>query len=93
MSEKKKSGQDILTRANESAAMFMPEKIARMDRKRFVENLGWLLAQTRDDVLGCTLDDHEDVVIVTYYGGGTRKINVKMDSYAAIVRDVSKNFQ
>ena len=91
MSEKK-SGQDILTRACESAAMFMPEKIARMDRKKFVENLGWLLAQTRDGVTGCTLDDH-DVVTVTYRGGGTRQINVEMDSYAAIVRDVSKKFQ
>ena len=92
MKKEIKSGQDILTRANESAAMFMPEKIAWMDRKLFVENLGWLLAQTRDDVLGCTLDDH-DVVTVTYRGGGTRQINVKMDSYAAIVRDVSKKFQ
>ena len=89
MSKAAKSGQDILTRACENAAMFMPDDLAKSDRKRFVVNLGWLLAQTREDVIRCELDD-QDIVTITYYGGYTRKVNVALDSYAAIVRDVSK---
>ena len=89
MSKAAKSGQDILTRACENAAMFMPDDLAKSDRKRFVVNLGWLLAQTREDVIRCELDD-QDIVTITYHGGHTRKVNVALDGYAAIVRDVSK---
>ena len=91
-----KSGVDERKRANETAACFMPEEIAQNDRAQFVENLGWLLAQTRDGVQKCELEkpsEGEEYVIVTYKGGSTRRINVFMDSYAAIVRDVAKQFQ
>ncbi len=83
-------------RANESMAMFMDEQDAIRDRKQFVRNLGDLLSQTRDGVVSCELIDAEkdtEHVLVTYKGGGTRKINTCMDSYAAIVRDVAKHFQ
>ena len=83
-------------RANESMAMFMDEQDAIRDREQFVRNLGWLLSQTRDGVVGCELIDAEkpsEHVLVTYRGGGTRKIGTYMDSYAAIIRDVARRFQ
>ena len=83
-------------RANEGMAAFMSDEDAIHDREIFVHNLGWLLSQTRDGVTGCELIDAEKTtehVLVTYRGGGTRKINTYMDSYAAIVRDVASRFQ
>lgn len=85
-----------MERANETMAGFMNEKDAIRDREQFVKNLGWLLSQTRDGVVSCELIDAEkptEHVLVTYRGGGTRRICVHMDSYAAIVRDVAKGFQ
>lgn len=85
-----------MERANESMAMLMDEQDATHDREIFVHNLGELLSQTRDGVVSCELIDAEkptEHVLVTYKGGGTRKINTYMDSYAAIVRDVAKHFQ
>lgn len=81
-----------MEKASETKMMFADDKTALEDRKRFVKNLGWLLSQTRDGVIGCDLDDNE-IVTVTYVGGGTKKINVNMDSYGAIVRDVSRYYQ
>ena len=83
-------------RANETMAAFMDEQDAIFDREQFVRNLGDLLSQTRDNVVGCELIDAEkdtEHVLVTYKGGGTRKIGTYMDSYAAIVRDVARRFQ
>jgi len=83
-------------RANETVAMFMPEQEAIEDRELFVRNLGWLLSQTRDGLISCELvnaEQEDEHVVVTYRGGGTRKINTHMDSYAAIVRDVAKYYQ
>lgn len=83
-------------KANETIAAFMDEQDAIHDREIFVHNLGWLLSQTRDGVLGCDLinaGQPDEFVLVTYKGGGTRMINTYMDSYAAIVRDVAKRFQ
>ncbi|MBP3879240.1 MAG: hypothetical protein J6D46_02890 [Lachnospiraceae bacterium] len=76
--------------------MFMDEQDAIRDREIFVHNLGELLSQTRDGVVSCELIDAEkptEHVVVTYKGGGTRKINTYIDSYAAIVRDVARRFQ
>ena len=83
-------------RANESMAMFMDEQGAIHDREIFVHNLGELLSQTRDGVVSCELIDAEkptEHVLITYKGGGTRKIGTYMDSYAAIIRDVASRFQ
>lgn len=83
-------------RANETMAAFMDEQYAIFDREQFVRNLGDLLSQTRDGVVSCELINAEqpgEHVIVTYRGGGTRKIVTYMDSYAAIIRDVAKHFQ
>ena len=85
-----------MTRANETMAGIMNDEGAIRDREQFVENLGWLLSQTRDGVVSCELIDAErptEHVLVTYRGGGTRQIGTYMDSYAAIIRDVAKRFQ
>lgn len=85
-----------LRRADEMLASYMDDPEAIEDRKKFVRNLGWLLSQTRDGVTGCELVDiwrGTERVIVTYKGGSTKDINVHMDSYAAIIRDVARRFQ
>ena len=85
-----------MERANETVAAFMHKQDAIFDREQFVRNLGELLSQTRDGVVSCELVDTEkptEHVVVTYKGGGTRKIGTYMDSYAAIVRDVASRFQ
>lgn len=76
-------------RANETAVMFMANEKALEDRKLFVHNLGKLLSQTREGVISCELDDNE-IVTITFIGGFTRRVNVEMDSYTAIIRDVAK---
>lgn len=76
--------------ANETQAMFASDDLALKDRKQFVHNLGELLSQTRERIVGAELDDDE-IVTVTYTNGHTVAINVNMDSYLAIVRDVTKN--
>lgn len=81
-----------MKKANESAVMFATDEEDREDRKLFVKNLGWLLSQTRDGVEYCELGDDE-IVTIYYKGGGTHKVNVHLDSYAAIVYDVAKNVQ
>lgn len=59
------------------------------ERKLFVENLGWLLSQTREGIENCYLDD-QDVVHVVYRGGAEMSVNVRCDSYTAIIRDVCR---
>ena len=76
-------------RANEVVAMYLDDELALNDRKLFVHNLGELLSQTREGVISAELDDSE-IVTVTFNGGATKKVNVNMDSYAAIIRDVTK---
>lgn len=75
--------------ANETQAMFVSDDLALKDRKRFVHNLGELLSQTRDGIVSAELDDDE-IVTVTYKCGHTAQININMDSYLAIIRDVTK---
>lgn len=60
------------------------------DKELFVENLGWLLSQTRTGVVSAALDSETDIVTVTFDNGYTKRINVACDSYIAIVRDVAK---
>ena len=76
--------------ANETLAMFKSTKGAKEDRKLFVHNLGEFFKQTRDSVVSMELDDNE-IVTITFTGGGTHLVNVNMNSYTAIVRDVAKH--
>ena len=75
--------------ANETYSVFVSDDLALKDRKLFVHNLGELLSQTREGIVGAEPDDDE-IVTVTYKGGHTVQINVNMDSYLAIIRDVTK---
>lgn len=74
-------------KANEVNADFLPYDEAFEDRKLFVHNLGELLSQTREGIVGCELTDQE-IVIVRYLSGTVIPVNVNMDSYAAIICDV-----
>lgn len=74
--------------ASETKAMYMAADPALADRKLFVENLGWLLTQTREGVVKAFLDDSE-IVHVVFRGGSERLVNVTWDSYMAIIRDVA----
>lgn len=71
--------------ANES----YPGNCPYADRALFVENLGILLSQTREGIQQAYLDN-DDVVHVVYHSGFEKHINVAMDSYMAIIRDVVK---
>jgi hypothetical protein len=76
--------------ANETITFYMNDKDALEDRKLFVRNLGEVIKQTRDGVISVELGDNE-IVTITYQGGGTHTVNIRMDSYAAIIRDVAKH--
>lgn len=87
--EELESRNEFGIKANETAVMYASEEENLTDRKQFVENLGWLLGQTREGVAGCFLDD-DWFVHVVFRNGGELKVNVRYDSYAAIVRDVAE---
>lgn len=73
--------------ASETKMMFEGAEANLKDKKLFVENLGKFATQCRNGVERMYLDDNETVHIV-YRGGGEHLVNVHMDSYAALVRDV-----
>lgn len=74
--------------ANETAVMFSSLEEARCDKVTFVRNIGWLLSQTREKVERCYLDE-DDQVHIEFRGGHEQVINVRCDSYLAIIRDVA----
>lgn len=78
-----------MKRANETFACYMTKEPALEDRKLFVHNLGVLLSQTREGIISAELDDNE-MVAVRYTHGHTEYVNVNMDSYMAIIRDVTR---
>lgn len=61
------------------------------DKRRFVENLGWLLSQTRAGVARCRAS-MDGTFVTIYYGDQEtgKAVNVEGDSYIAIMRDVLK---
>lgn len=76
-----------MPKANETKAFSLSEKEQQKDRELFVENLGKLLAQTREQVEGCYLDDAE-FVQVCFKGVHEVRVNVMHDSYLGILKDV-----
>lgn len=76
-------------KASENLAILMNKEDAFKDRQPFVRNLGELLTQTREGVIDCELDENE-IVWVHFEGEHTKRVNVNMDSYTAIIRDVMK---
>lgn len=81
-------------RANETWAgtlyLMGNEEGCLKDRKLFVENLGELLSQTNQQVISAELDDNE--IVTVHFEGGDKKVNVNMDSYLGIIKDVLKVF-
>lgn len=75
--------------ANELRADSKPDNIAYRDRQLFVANLGTLLSQTREGIVGAYLDETE-IVHVVYRNGYEKLVNVRCDSYMAIIRDVTR---
>jgi len=92
----RKEEEYTLKRASETLETYVPEKEALAIRRQFVRNLGWLLSQTRDEVLSCDLAvpaKGVEFVIIKYINGSEKRVNVSHDSYAAIIRDVAAHFQ
>jgi hypothetical protein len=81
-----------MIKANETAACWMEPEDALEDRKLFVRNLGVLLSQTRNGIVSAELDDAE-IVTVKYKNGYSVHVNVNMDSYASIIKDVMKRIE
>lgn len=65
------------------------------DKALFVQNLGALLAQTREGVAGCSYshdrEKQKETVTIYYTNGHKRDVNVSLDSYVALVCDVAKH--
>lgn len=74
--------------ANEAAMMFSSDEANHHDKAVFVQNLGWLLRQTREQVEHCFLDEQE-VVHILFRGGHEKRVNVRGNSYAAVIREVA----
>ena len=75
--------------ASEVKAISMPSTAAYEDRQLFVANLGTMLSQTREGIVGAYLDDDE-IVHVVFRNDYEKLVNVRLDSYMAIIRDVTK---
>lgn len=91
-----KEEEYTLKRASENLETYVPEEEALAIRRQFVRNFGWLLSQTRDRVLSCDLEvpaKGVEYVVIKYLDGSIKRVNVSLDSYAAIIRDVAKHFQ
>lgn len=80
--------------ANEAkAAFYAREEMQWQDRCQFVDNLGWLLRQTREGIAGMKLireGKDQETAIILYNDGSKGYANVSCNSYAAIVKDVAK---
>ena len=74
--------------ANERRMMFASDEANRSDKAVFVQNLGWLLRQTREQVEHCFLDEQE-VVHILFRGGHEKRVNVRGNSYAAVICEVT----
>ena len=80
----------VMWLANEGQVAYESDEEQWADRQLLVENLGWLLSQTREGIVRAYLDDYE-MVHVVYKNGYEELINVNADSYLALIRDVTKN--
>lgn len=80
---------------SESKAMWLEDPVAEQDdRAAFVRNVGRLAAQTREGVVKVEYSPETatetELAIIHYKGGTTKEINIRADSYSAIVRDIFK---
>jgi hypothetical protein len=83
----------ILEKSSEIAMTFASDEDRLEDKAAFVRNIGKVAMQTRTGCIGMQLENGGDTVKVNYNRGGFHKVNIHMDSYAAIMRDCSSNIQ
>lgn len=85
----------ILYDCSETKAMFRDEEAAMYDRADFVRNVGALASQTREGVVKIEYapetENETEYAVIHYKNGSTKLVNIRLDSYAAIVRDIFKN--
>lgn len=65
-----------------------------IDNKQTICNLLLKTLQATDnarDLVSLDYDEEEETVTATFRGGGTREINVRMDSGTAMIRDIMKH--
>ena len=89
-------GEIVMALADENnPATFTDPDLHDYDKALFVRNLGALLAQTRKNVSGCSYsynrEKRQETVTIHYTNGYERDVNVYMDSYLALVRDVARH--
>lgn len=63
---------------------------AGVSKQQFIEALEDVLKLTREEVNHLVLQD-QDTVIIYYESGGSKRVNIALDSGIAIIRDVVKN--
>lgn len=63
---------------------------AGVSKQQFIEALEDVLKLTREQVDHLELLD-EDTVVIFYEGGGTRRVNIALNSAMAIIRDVARS--
>lgn len=84
----------ILYDCNETKAMFLDDEGAMLDRADFVRNVGALASQTREGVTSIEYapetENETELAIIHYKNGHTKLVNIRADSYSAIVRDIFK---
>lgn len=61
-----------------------------MSKKDFIAVFEATLLCANLDVTGLSLVD-DNHVLITFKGGGTRRVNIEADSYGAIILDVMKH--
>ena len=80
---------------NETKAMFMNDEAALADREGFVRNVGSLASQTREGVVSIDYlpetESETELAVINFKGGAKKYINIRCNSYSAIVRDIFKN--
>ena len=80
-----------MNKADETKAFYAKKQLE--DKQLFVNNLGWLLSQTRNGVKSCEyceLENGDEIVNIIFTNGYKKAVNVNYNSYLAIVKDVAK---
>lgn len=85
----------IIFDCSETKAMFMDDEAALADREDFVRNVGSLASQTREGVVSIDYlpetENETELAVINFKGGAKKYINIRCNSYSAIVRDIFKN--
>ena len=75
-----------MNKSNETLAFYLNK--CKEDKALFVENLGWLLSQTREQIVKCEYIPKYELVKVIFEDGCEKLVNINLDSYLSIIKDV-----